>query len=480
MDLLDYYNMVPTDRIPLLEATRLAWAKSLANKDSYYTMFLMLLELADAAANLPRYIQCRFIPSKKGLNDQNAEDEEDEQAAAINGETQDTENPGIEMFNVGENREYNTRTEKYLRSVVVEKDWRSFTLFLAIPRAMLESIVLGTVAWDYDRARGPGTRDHYTDCSGFGIYVVGVSVSNRGGAWLTANEIKVLIATMSRYIRGYQAWEHGGQSWAPGDRELQEFVASVDNQFGIHKSKVPRFVNSPDGKLGMEDLIKSLQRRVDASLLLAPAGNTPMVQSPLYVGLATELKNRVSAHAANVGITGTLKRSNKAYALLMSLMHYQGGINPVSTCRCVLRVWEKEDLWFAETLVAALASSLICQDGFNRTECGDPVKSKHCRYQSEAEQYVKYISRYLKDNMQAASDDVDERVSTLHKSRKLMDDMDVVMGDMDGLYKLAQDEQQLLEAMKKQASDQWYQDDHKELEIEKELLSMFDGIELDV
>lgn len=428
MDTINIRDIGPTARIPLLEDTRLAWIKGLAAGNSYYTMSLMLSELADGAVDLPRYIQCKFVPLEKPR----LETDEDDVDLDV-----DKNDPGVSVGDIGEGKTYTTRTEKYLRWGM-GAEWQRFILFLAIPRQMLESIVLGTVAWDYHPSRG-ARRDQYGEHSGFGIYAIGLSVSGRYGAWMTATELEVLIRNLERYMEGYDAWKDNGQAWAPGDVVLQEFVASIDSKYGLHKDKAPRFVSSTSGKEGMEDLVRSLKRRVEGSLRCDPTGTTPLIQSPLYVGLSTELRNRLLDHRIDIGGNGTLKRSNKAYGLMLSLMKYHGSdVRPRTTGVCVLRIWEKKDLWFAETLISALASSLICQDGFNRTECGDPVKSAHRPRDGDAEDYVKVESHFLYDNLQGALADLRVRqtfLSDLHRLESAVQDTDDLLDSFNDVEK---------------------------------------------
>lgn len=182
------------------------------------------------------------------------------------------------------------------------------------------------------------------------------------------------------------------------------------------------------------------------------------------------------AYATDVGVNGMLKKSNKAYALVMSLMRHQGGVQPVSTCRCVLRIWHKEDLWFAETLVAALAGSLICHDGFNRTECGDPVKSNHTSSQLDGETYVKNRNSYLYDNMKAGLEDVRTRRALLRhldkmESMRSKDDLQDSVDEMGMTCALLQ--RQLEELQDERDKAHGVEGDNRPWETEEELVDLF-------
>lgn len=410
MEELDHKQLVPTARIPLLGGTRLLWVKSLTQNKSYYTMSMLVSKLADQAGDLPEYLLCDFAyQGKKGQRDQEDQDE--------TGVDVKVDKAVICMDDVGVGRVYATRTEKYLRWGMA-KDFNNFVLFFTIPRHMLESIVLGTVAWDYDKARGR-PRDEYNEHNGMGIYVIGLSVAGREGAWLTATEIRSLIEDMEKYLRGYEVWTKSKDKSKWDDGDLQKFVAEVDNQFGTHNETDPRFVTSARSRDGMGDLIAGLERRVESSLRLNPAGDTPLIQTPLYVGLASELYDSIEAHRMDIGVNSTLKASDQAYAFILSLMKHRGGVPPALTCRCVLRVWRKKALWFAETLVASLANSLICHDGLNRTECGDPVQSKKPSYDKDGEDYVKVWNPFLHRNLDAALTGLRERAAMLDDAAAL-------------------------------------------------------------
>ncbi|KAJ4417883.1 hypothetical protein N0V82_005940 [Gnomoniopsis sp. IMI 355080] len=403
---------VATAAIPLLEGTRLRLIKSLQVDESYYTIAMQLPALADEAAQLPRYLLSQFADRKGNDN-------------------------SISMQDVGANGKYKNRTEKYLRTSM-EADWRNFVMFLSIPRPMLESIVLGTVAWDYDPERGLD-RGHYKQAQQFGVYVVGLAVQGRKGAWLTATETQTLVKNMHKYLEAYDVWDEAG-AWplSASGQEHKDFVAKVDNQFGIHKHDVSRFITSANGREAMKDLLKGLEKRTERSLQLEPRGDVPMIQTPLYVGMSIELADRLPKHDPTKGINSILTSSNKPFVFVLSLMKFQGQ-EPSPKALCVVRVWERRDLYFAETLVSALAHSMVCQDGFNRTECGDVGKTSGMGYHEDGEDYVKYRSRFFYDNCKAVVQDLQARKSHLS-------DLAELQPVLDG--RLVRSTEQVLEACK--------------------------------
>jgi len=168
----------------------------------------------------------------------------------------------------------------------------------------------------------------------------------------------------------------------------------------------------------MVALISSLQRRVDESLKLDPTGTTQLIQTPLYVGLSTSLADRIPKHDPTRKNGGALESSNKAHGLVCSLMKVQG-LSPQAVSRVVLLLWDKEDLWFWETLVCAIANGLISQDGFNRTECGSRVSSNGPSIDPAAEDIVKVHHSYLYENSKTTLEYLRKR-KTLSDQRHML------------------------------------------------------------
>lgn len=416
-------------------------------------MAMQLPTLADEAAQLPQYLLSQFAEKKVTADD-----------------------GGISLEDVGKTKKYKTRTEKYLRTAM-DTDWRNFVTFLSIPRPMLESIILGTVAWDHDSKRG-SDRGFYKQAQRFGIYVIGLAVRDRQGAWLTALETTTLVTNATKYLEAYDMWAEN-EAWPTTDaaQELKDFVAKVDNQLGLHEHDTSRFVTSADDRIAMNDLVAGLKERVERSLELDPAGNLPMIQTPLYVGMSDELSKRLPKHDSTMSANSILASSNKPCAFVMSLMKLQGR-EPLPKAVCVLRVWEKRDLNFAETLVSALAHSMICHDGFNWTECGDMGKSSGAKYDEDCEEYVKYRSRFFYDNCKAVIEDLQARKSHL-------DDLAKLQPVLDG--KLVTSTEQVLEACKmlekqmeemEEAQMEWlekkeeFEAANKEIEKELEMIDL--------
>lgn len=322
MNTINEKDPQPTAQIPLLSGNRLALTTALLQGKSYYELGLMFQGLVGDAENLPEYL-------------------------------------------LGYNDDYITRLKEMgdPRSEI----WR---IFHTIPRRVLESLVLGTVAHDF--LRKSDRPDHYRDMSGFGVYAVAIAVAGRHGAWLKPKELTTLIENLERYIRASVSYlQRKGAGGRPEQREW-DFVSKVDNMFGQHDQEYgPRFVVSDEDHVidGWQALVTSLKRRRDSSLAIDPSGNKPLLQGPLYAGCSAKLQNRSRAYDPQSGKKTKLDGVNRAYALVMSLMMYMD-LEPTHVCRCVTRLWRRTELPIAEILVAALGNSYISQDGLNRIVCG--------------------------------------------------------------------------------------------------------------
>lgn len=419
MESLDPKCPKATAKIPLMEGTRQQMAKALLDNEPYYSMLRFFPQMAESAADLPEYILCNSSRAKHQAN---------QRAVSMN-----RPKPHDNVI----------RTEEFLKNGMAA-DFRRFTLFHAIPRQALESVVLGTVAYDYHGKRGH-KREQYKDRAGFGIYAIGLTVDKRDGAWLTANELKILAGNLKKYVEGYDDWTaHRGRPKTAQHRESWEFVLDVDNRIGAIDPKKwresgpqLRFCASDDGRSGMRDLIRTLEHMVEESLKVDPAGDTHLVQTPLYIGCSVGVGGRLDQHGLKLNSPWALQRSNKAFGVVACLMSYQG-LQPKEVGICVARLWDTKDIPYSEALVCSLANSLICQDGFNRVECGDSTTNKPL--DKEGEEYIKARVPYLHANLTASLREIEARSSFIQEFREVqpqVDDhkdlLDRLADDLDGL-----------------------------------------------
>lgn len=105
-----------------------------------------------------------------------------------------------------------------------DEDWTALELFHAIPRDLLTSIVQGTVAFDCEN------QQHRYDESTTdpGVYVIAISIKDRGGKFLNWNEYQAVIASLRTYLRAFEALQLGS-SQSHGDLT---FARAIDGIFG--------------------------------------------------------------------------------------------------------------------------------------------------------------------------------------------------------------------------------------------------------
>lgn len=319
MDLLLSPILGPTAEIPLLEGPRLDMVKALRKGDSYWDLTRSFPDIICRLSGLSGTIDCR-------------------------------------------------RTILVLENIEDEAS-TAWAVLHAVPRNVMASIVLGTVAYDFNKTHHrPST---YSD-RGPGVYAIGISVNGRDGKWLTAKELRKLVRELLRYRDAYLAWkEHQGNPVTVQDTELHDFVMQVDNMVGQSKTagNPPRFVHDDAGEDLLASMIGSFTERFETSLRLDPAGDKPMAQSPIYVGCSNDLETRVPQHKCKP-VKSSMALSNKAMTLTLAMMSFIDR-EGATTARTVLRTWKNNQLAVAEMLVAALANSYMTLDGFNRTEAGD-------------------------------------------------------------------------------------------------------------
>ncbi|KAI0851679.1 hypothetical protein F5Y00DRAFT_259167 [Daldinia vernicosa] len=108
-------------------------------------------------------------------------------------------------------------------------------LLHAIPKDMLRSLILGTVA--FDQLKSTRKLAHYA-AGGPDVYVAAMAIEDRDGKWLSRNDIRDLIYVLLKYIRAYTAWEsHKGKSDSPEDPVLVIFARDIDTQYGGRDSE---------------------------------------------------------------------------------------------------------------------------------------------------------------------------------------------------------------------------------------------------
>jgi hypothetical protein len=293
-------------------------------------------------------------------------------------------------------------------------------IFHSIPRNMLESLILGTVAYDNCRLQNRVTG---LSNDGPGIYVLGLSIAGRNGQFLNAGELEVLIKNMEEYLFGYECWS-GGLHQTPRAVAAAALIAEVDSAYGSPKTPgpgKPRFIEGASHVENVLALLASLRTRMDASKAEDPTGKTYMLQSPQYVGCSKDVKQRAASYQLSHHCTA-LSRVNRYYALTVSLLAVQGLFSKVYILTAI-RTWQAGQLPKAEKFVAVLAGAYVTQDGFNAREAGGNQEHMPSGSWSSQEEYVFAEVSHMDDNVKASERDL-EILTELADGEKVLSKMD--------------------------------------------------------
>ncbi|KAI1375739.1 hypothetical protein F4677DRAFT_445903 [Hypoxylon crocopeplum] len=320
----------PSERVPLLTSRRLEMFRALEDNPSYYELSSMLPALAD------------------------------------------------DIETLGQDLSATAAAAAQIRADPTQNRREMCVLLHAIPKDLLRSLILGTVAFDFSQSPKPAS--YAVD--GPGAYVAAMTISGRSGKWLSRNEIAELIQKLDKYVAAYEAWKtHCGQPKGAIDTDLDSYAKMVDSQYGArdaNKTEELRFAN--------DDAVAKIR---------------PFTSSPLYVGCSKDMGTLTTAFDPNNGLGDT----NKLWSLVCSVLQFIGK-TPLVVVVPVIRTWTREQLPLAEILTTALASSLVTQDGFNIHGPGTTLDGGTMVVLKEAETYVLALQDHLKDNVEATTKEI--------------------------------------------------------------------------
>lgn len=140
-------------------------------------------------------------------------------------------------------------TVAQMRDIRTPEGRDSLELMHIIPRTCLEALLSGTVGFD---AANNVTDDY--DSDGPGIFVIGIEIPNRNGAFVTATELQVLVDDLAQYLDEADAvLSHGEQevvdnrpSFANQSARRSK-LSEIDQKYGVYPHRpgsLPRFVES--------------------------------------------------------------------------------------------------------------------------------------------------------------------------------------------------------------------------------------------
>ncbi|KAK0654168.1 hypothetical protein QBC41DRAFT_386617 [Cercophora samala] len=292
-------------------------------------------------------------------------------------------------------------------------DGKYGVLFHSIPRDLLSSILLGTVAYDSHRNKNIGL-----DPRGPGVYVLGLQVAGRGGKFLNAAEYAILLEDLETYMAVAAKMRAPAGGILTSDEQV--FMTAVDHRCGQRKAQdrnKPRFIQDDTAHAHAEMVFASLKKRHEALRLMDPACQAFSVQTPLYVGCAEKIATRWVDYDKTDTKTA-YQRVNKFLVLVLSLLHHRKIRAQISKVAAV-RIWEKDQLQDAELLVSVLANAYTVQDGFNVQEAGgNNDKLENMPYVvARSHEYVFAEMPYLRENCDKSADEI-EKAQALCNTRE--------------------------------------------------------------
>lgn len=295
-------------------------------------------------------------------------------------------------------------------------------LLHAIPRKVLESLILHTVAYDHCQSRNRDYGHGYKfDSNDQGVYVVGISIEGRDGKFLTGNELGTLSRKMQEYVDCSNQVRGALDRNRVPDPNAKKLVESVDAVFGEAPDGTPsRFVPSTRAADAARELIRTLERAHRAATDMDASGNTQTIQSPCYVGCSEDLwgrKNMYNVSGSRKSKKTALSQVSKLYGLTVSLL-VKMRLPPRAHFVTVLRTWEPNQIQVAEELVSVLARAYVSQFGFNIRSTGHSPARKQ-RNNDDSGQYVAVTETYLQRNLARSKDEAAEIKALLNHQAQI-------------------------------------------------------------
>ncbi|KAI0852148.1 hypothetical protein F5Y00DRAFT_251533 [Daldinia vernicosa] len=278
-------------------------------------------------------------------------------------------------------------------------------LFHTIHRKVLRPLLLGTLPYDlYDRDLP--NWEYVYDSHGAGAYLIGISIDERHGAFLTREEIEVVIGHMQDYKIGCEAWKKIKGSYDQDDLTdeqesclrkalaIDNTVLPEDQEWDSEEDcyVAPKCMSGRKGTSNIEALIEMLGRRVNPDF----DGDVPQISSPVYIGCGMGVPKRMIQHDPNFN---SLDTSSHVLRLLISCIRYSG-LKVFVHGVPVIMVWDEPQISLAEVLGTVLAQSLISLNGLNVIQPGtNTTREKKTDVYDEMQKHVWVKRPWFTENM---------------------------------------------------------------------------------
>ncbi|KAK3305174.1 uncharacterized protein B0T15DRAFT_502322 [Chaetomium strumarium] len=293
-------------------------------------------------------------------------------------------------------------------------DWLG--LMNVIPARLRNSLVLGTVAYDFYN------EDSY-EMTNPGVYAIGIAIKGRKGEFLTVAGIEKVSQCMVDYCQVWKTWEARSGDWSQmtvPERQYMAHAAAVDSVYrGVNKDMTPRFVGGPAIYEKTMMYISWLQKRAERGQAFDETKAVSQRQSPIYVGCTGESIASASAHHDPKG--GLCNSSPLLALTLRCIKHEFPNLEPEVIAKCVVPAWRAEHVPLGDHLVTILASSMFYQGRLNIDQPGDGIEAELAKLKEFAERdlYTEYRVAFEKEveKFQALKKQYDEANEWLYVVR---------------------------------------------------------------
>ncbi|KAH9907086.1 hypothetical protein F4778DRAFT_613667 [Xylariomycetidae sp. FL2044] len=324
-------------------------------------------------------------------------------------------------------------------------------LFHTIPRKTLRSLVMGLLSYDYES--DTRNRDNIYSPDGAGTYLVGITIRDRGGAFLTKPEIRQLLAILESYKTACEAWQklddedsYSQNRLLDEEEESLNLAMEVDNKLrNLSRSGSPwesgdQYVKPMcwSGRRGVSNLeafIRLLTQRMGFD-----NDDEYQLTCPQYIGCSHRVKKRVMDHDSLYS-SGLNHSSSMLKLLLACLMQME--LKPKVAGIPVVMVWDESQIHLSEILVHVLTMSLVSLKGLNIIQPGTsaiPEEGEAARDLYEDTKKEIWAKRpFFRENVELSLDtnvarelsgDIG-RMTSLPRLRQVMDECAKLKEDMD-------------------------------------------------
>ena len=299
-----------------------------------------------------------------------------------------------------------------------EKRKHFLGLLHTIPQKVRDSLILGTLAYDFYGKSQLAYSDNQP-----GIYAYGLAIRGRNGKFLNAQECSQISDAIGDYLHGYYVWEQFNNNpdavMSPAHQRAVEYALRIDDAWiGRDQS-----TNRP-GLLFLNSAVDGAAIRQKASLYCDwlkkrgssfPESPDFQEQSPVFVGCSSSaMKQMHESHT--LASWNNFQGTSPLLALTASAIKFVLKLDPETVIVPVLAIWDEEYLKYGEMLVTALASSLVTQGGLNIIQGGGQPGIRD----DAVKRYVFGNNTAFDDNLKATEQELEH----LSKAMSVIEDFD--------------------------------------------------------